>query len=160
MQLFCNLYSSLRWQVHGNLLRCRVIHLLVAREDFCVLYARLFGEHFAILPGYLLAMFMQDSPKIIRQYCHISVWQALCKVILESTWQYCRVTFWQFLLKAAPKTKWQCCHATFLQSLCKFALACTWQPTQIPKTTFIGCQARCLGPLCKVVKKVLRNIAR
>ena len=89
--------------------------------------------------------------KIIRQYCHVSVWQALCKVILASIWQYCKMTFCQSLLKAVPKTKWQCCHATFLQSLCKFVLASPWQPTQIPRTTFIDCQGRFLHPLCKVI---------
>ena len=125
MQLFCNLYSSLRWQVHGNLLRCRVLHLLVAKEDFCVLYARLIGEHFAILPGYLFAMFMQDSQKnhkaILPCKCLASFMQGDFGEGMATP----KSSLLAIFIKGAPKTKWQCYHATFLQSLRKFALACT-----------------------------------
>ena len=103
MSPFCKLYASLFWWVHGNLLRYQELHLLVAREDFCILYARSFRKHFATFPSYILAMYMQDYPKKIWQYCQVSVLQALCKVILASIWQHWRVAFQHPLLKVSQR---------------------------------------------------------
>ena len=160
MPSFCNLYASLFWRVHGNLLRYQELHLLIAREDFWILYARSFRKHFRNIAklsfGNVYARLPKEDMAILSGKCFASFMQGHFGEYMATLKGGLPASF----IKGVPKGKWLCCHATFLQSLCKFALASTWQPTQIPKTAFIGCQARCLGPLCKVVKKVFRNIAR
>ena len=49
MQVFYKLNMRSHRRVHGN----------IARESFCKLYAKLFGEHLAALPGKCFASLMQ-----------------------------------------------------------------------------------------------------